>query len=808
MTLTRFALFASLIALSPIGLNAAEALQQCVRPVKSCALCVTPEANSARCAPGEEARFGPPTSFDAEGCPKQCHSVSCAATPPPESERHRLLTENPHPWPAPTLRADHPRLFLDAAHLKRLRTHWTDPAYKSLADEYNNGNDPLSLALRGVAANDADSCRRAARAVAENDSPVLNLSSGPPGDTNMKLFGLPQTNYGDASALVFDWCYATLTPDIKAKLVAHIEQQNAMREAALNTKFQWHEAFYNGFHAYLMGVLAIEGEPGATHRLQKAQNALQNWTEMGNELDGDGSYKTYTHQDLFFFTPPILWSLATGQDVVRRNRFLLHHAEFLLRRLSPDGADFIAGPGDQSADARGMIITLQNPSPFGPLMLADYLHDGFAQWLGQFLLEKQGFGERVDNPRWLDLIFHDDALAPEPPVSAELPLTRYMREGGMVNVRSGWNIGQPRNEDIDAWFYLGPATAHAESDAGHFTLWRGADDLITEGSNYLGRPTKYHVLWSALSFARNTAVFSPAHGALPDLEGSQLPPPTMIYDDGRAFGSVGAQFLVDAVETADFKASQLKLTAEHHPVADRLIWYPGSVGYQGEITDFRDLGQVAIATGDAAAAYDPAHVVAYRRSFVAVKPDVFIIRDAFDLRDVGRIRMLFHHRERPDIAGFNAVKGSAEGGILEKRGDRITIYRGTSQAVIQLLSPGQATLRLVGGPGYDHYIDDTNIDARAGAAGWLNGQPDFPARLERVRGIWRSEIETDPATAGGEMVTAISVGPRGAAIPDIRLVKGVNGEAVQVARPDGTKIEVRLTDPKEPERDLAVCLAR
>ena len=60
----------------------------------------------------------------------------------------------------------------------------------------------------------------------------MNLSEGPPGDTNWKLFGPPEANYGDPEALVFDWCYFALTPDLKSRLVAKIEQQNQMREAA------------------------------------------------------------------------------------------------------------------------------------------------------------------------------------------------------------------------------------------------------------------------------------------------------------------------------------------------------------------------------------------------------------------------------------------------------------------------------------------------------------------------------------------------------------------------------------------------
>jgi hypothetical protein len=734
---------------------------------------------------------------------------SSCVPPPPESERFLPLTEQPHPWGVPTLRPDHPRLFLDAAHLQRLRRHWRDPAYASIVHEYafDTTLDPLSQALRGVAEDDPAACRLAARTVAGDDwRPKMNLSSGPPGGTDMSLFGPPETVYGDAAALVFDWCYAALAPDLKARLVAKIEAANERRETALNRQFQWHEAHFSGFHAYLMGVLAIEGESGASHRLQKAQNALQNWTELGNELHGDGSYKTYTYQDLFLIAPAILWSLATGQDVVRRNQFILHHAEFLLRRLSPDGKDFVAGPGDQAADARGMNFRLQNPSALGPLMIADYLRDGFAQWLGQYLLEKQGFGERWDNPRWLDLIFHNDNLTPVPPANARIPPVRYMQAGGMVDFRSGWNIdGAGQSPDIDAWFYLGPATAHAETDAGHFTLWRGADDLITEGANYLSRPTKYHMLWSALSFARNTAVFSPAGTATPDLEGSQLPPATMVYSDAQLYGDVGAQRLV-AGESGATRAAALLASAEAYPAANRLIWYPGAIGYLGAIDDVRDLGGVAIAGGDATAAYDPAHVESYRRGVVYVKPDIFIIRDRFALKDDGRVRVLFHHRERADIGAFKIVRGSAEAGILESGGDRITIARGASQAAIQVLWPPSPTLRLVGGPGYEQEIDGAEIDARTGAADWLLKQPDFPERLARITGIWRIEIETASAAAQGEIVLVIGVGPRGATPPSARLLRDKTGETVELRRRDGTMLDVALVDAPNPGRGIAACL--
>jgi hypothetical protein len=350
-------------------------------------------------------------------------------------------------------------------------------------------------------------------------------------------------------------------------------------------------------------------------------------------------------------------------------------------------------------------------------------------------------------------------------------------------------------------------TEHAETDAGDFTLWRGNDDLIVDGADYFSRPTRYHILWSALSFSRNTAVFSPIGSATPDLDGSELPPPTSVYDDGRAYGAVGAERLVEN-ESPTVRTRLATLSAEAYPVANRIIWYPEYAAYLGHITDFHDAVSAATTTGDASAAYDPRHVESFRRSVIDVKPDIFIIRDRFRLRDVARVRMLFHTRERPDAAGLHIVKGGAAAGILEGKGDRVTITRGQSQATIQIVQPDPATIRLVGGQGYENYIDGTNIDPRTTSADWLLKQPYFPALLARVSGTWRTEIEADPSTAGGEMIAVISVGARGAIPPVARLVRNGSDESIELHRANGTRIEVGLPNMTEADHDIGTCAAR
>lgn len=693
-------------------------------------------------------------------------AASCLAPIPSDQARFQPLTVNARLWGEAKIRTGHPRLYVDAEALQRLKVRWRDPAYQAVVRLYKGKKDPLSLALQYLATGDADACHAAVpEAVA----------------TPYTLAGPPQAVYGDESDLVFDWCYRALSPAERSLLVTAIDSANAQREAALNKHFQWHEAHALGFHAYLQGVLAIEGEPGAPSRLAKAQASIQNYTEFANEVHGDGTYKTYAYQDLFLTTPAILWSMATGDDMVRRNQFLLHRPEVLLRLLSADGRDFVPGPGDQAADARGMLMADQRPSALGPLILAGYLKDGLAQFTGQLIRRGQGWG-RPSDPQWLALLLVDDRVKPVPPTAAGLPPSRLMPIGGMVNLRSGWSFGTgttAREPDITAWFFVGPRTEHAEADAGHIAIWRGNDDLITTGANYFGSPSAYRDRWGGLSFARNTMVFSQSGVAQPDRDGSQI--------------------------TESRPADVKLLSAARYPVAHRLIWYAGAILYQGGITGYRDENGLVTAVGDGTAAYDPSHVERYTRTVVFVRPGLFIIRDLFALGDVDRVRALFHLRQAPEVAGLQPVQGTAAAGILEAQGSRAVVQRGASAATIQLLWPPTAKLRAVGGAGYENYIDGADVDPATTAQTWLLDprRKDLARRMEVEKGQWRLEIETDPSSANGEMITAISVGPRGRPAPRIA-VQGDGADQRVVVEEGGHRIEVPLPPaPTEAPQQIA-----
>jgi hypothetical protein len=121
--------------------------------------------------------------------------------------------------------------------------------------------------------------------------------------------------------------------------------------------------------------------------------------------------------------------------------------------------------------------------------------------------------------------------------------------------------------------------------------------------------------------------------------------------------------------------------------------------------------------------------------------------------------------------------------------------------MIQLLWPRSAKLRAVGGEGYENYIDGSDVDPASTAQDWILDprRKDLGWRMEAIRGQWRLEIETDPGAAKGEMVTAISVGPRASAPPQLAL-RTFDGKEVVAVEEGGRQFDVPLpaadgTDP-------------
>ena len=193
-------------------------------------------------------------------------------------------TTHPSPLPLSTVRPDHPRIWFNSDNVDILRQRWNDPAYSGVVSIYEGDNDALSLALEGLATQNASKCSSAAAQADATYRPEGDAYSG----------------HIDPISLVFDWCYDYLDASEKADLISKIEYLRDRHKNDSNTGvrsfFRWHEIFQKSTFAYIGAVLAIEGEPGVSSELRQAQNVVQNLQELGDEVSGDGGYRTYFYQ--------------------------------------------------------------------------------------------------------------------------------------------------------------------------------------------------------------------------------------------------------------------------------------------------------------------------------------------------------------------------------------------------------------------------------------------------------------------------------------------------------------------------------
>ncbi|MFQ5823915.1 MAG: hypothetical protein ACE5JB_07665 [bacterium] len=639
-----------------------------------------------------------------------------------KAEAKRPATEHPNPWPLATVRPSHPRLWFNQENLALLRVRWNDPAHKNIVDNYKNSNDALSSALRYLATGNVSDAQAA---ISEA------LSYG-----NSADHGEREAAWGDVPSLVFDWCYDQLSSSQKSSLISKIQGRQASLVKNTLDYFRWHEIHLRGVHAYISAVLAIEGEPGVSSQLREAQNVLQNLQELGDEVSGDGAYRPYFYQGSYQPLSFFLWTTATDLDVVSRSGFTRHLPDFIVRRLSQSGSRFTRGEGDDDGDESGYFVKT-NLAAGTFYMIASHFNDPLAQWLGNTLRDHDQpyHWPSSREPIWLSLIYYDPSIPSNSPGSTNQPLVKYFDKDGMVHFRSGWNFDPTATDDIMAWFYNGPKPTHSENSQNHFTIWRGDDDLAITGGNYFGSPSKYDDHYFGHAIARNTLIFSPKGSSAPDKDG----------------GQVNGKWLQP-------------ISSEKYPIADELVWYQGETSYRGEITYFINQPDYAITTGDASIAYDHNHVYTpdgsryFIRDFIYLKPDIFLIRDRFALSDVDNIRWILHSRTKPIYTGTSTViRGSSNAGILEATGNKFAVEKGDSRLEVNLLWPSQATLRFVGGEGYEAWVDGSNSDPSTDAQGWLLDHPYLPIRMGLSKNQWRTEIETTPTKANGNIITALFV---------------------------------------------------
>ena len=525
---------------------------------------------------------------------------------------------DPLPKPLQERAGVHPRLYLDAARVAKLReavktTHaaqWQKlqtladrlakngpPAYIE-RDKYSGdeqlwqrevGNAMPTLALAWLITRDKqylDSARAWALASCGYTTWGLGRIDGMDLATGHQLFGL---------GIVYDWCYADLGDEAR-KTIRDTLQKRAgyMYEAAASGNAWWGKSYLQN-HLWVnvcgmavAGLAAYDELPEATRwiglPLDKFQRTMETFGPDGASHEGVGYWQYGVEYMLKF--------MALAKDLLECDLYggewWKNTAYYALYLQLPRAA----------WTSRNNIVDLADcprGNWYGPEYMLWHLARAFQNPYAQWQAEAE-FAANITaaGAPWLNLLWHDPAITPKAP--DDLPTLRHFEDMGIVSARSDWSGSESLlvfkcgpflgHEAVKKLSY-DAGGGHVHPDAGHFLLFGDGEWLIRD-DGYASKWTGQH----------NTLLV-----------------------DGQGQTGEGQHWFNGGV-TLRQKEQATVLQAESSPEADHIV-------------------------GDARPAYpDRLGLKRYVRHLIFLKPDVLIVLDDIECDQPRALELRFHPEQQ------------------------------------------------------------------------------------------------------------------------------------------------------------------
>jgi len=403
-------------------------------------------------------------------------------------------------------RGVHPRLYLDAKKVAALRaavksTHapmWaklqkeaerimksSPPAYRADNDagqewQRDVGNAMPNLAMAWVISGEKrylDAAKEWALASCGYETWGQGKQNGMDLAAGHQLYGL---------ALVYDWCYGDLNEATRKTIHDTLETRGgAMYEASVSGQISQARMYLQN-HLWVKACgLALAG------------------MAISDDVKGTGKWVGFT-LDVWRHTHESLGSDGASQEGVG---YWDYGVEYLLKFMSlareQFGVDFynhpwwrntayyplyLSPPRDAWARKNSTVDFADDGREhyYGPdyllHALAHEYRNGHAQWLAKEVSEA-----KVDLPIsiWLDLLWFDPAIQPQPP--AKLPTLHRFDDMELVSARTDWSgneslvvfkCGPCLGHDAMKKFDYDAGAAHAHPDANHFAIFGNGEWLI------------------------------------------------------------------------------------------------------------------------------------------------------------------------------------------------------------------------------------------------------------------------------------------------------------------------------------------
>ena len=306
-------------------------------------------------------------------------------------------------------------------------------------------------------------------------------------------------HWAHGAALAYDWLHHELPADLLADARAAIARASqrifnyfANYESATSTGYGWnHMAVIEG--GLMAAGCAVWAEvDGAGKWLRQALEKLR---LMVDTLGPDGAspeglaYGQYHHD--FLLKAMWLGRQLLGVDMLADCAFYRAYPNFMLYSSLPSSVWEPNVAFVHLGDNCGHHW--YGPDPYLRLCAREY-RDGRSQWLANALTDASA---NADSSCFLNLLWHDDTVSPQPP--DDLPLQHHLADKDMVMMRSDWSAdasvavlrcGPNSGYHADGRYGHDTSGGHMHPDAGHFIL-HGCGDWLVIDDGYQFKQTSY-----------------------------------------------------------------------------------------------------------------------------------------------------------------------------------------------------------------------------------------------------------------------------------------------------------------------------
>ena len=579
--------------------------------------------------------------------------------------------------PLPSVRSGHPRLLVTSDDLPRLQQQaaaypdeWKRLQSAALSPPKDGSiGDGRTLTNTALVYLITREHRYLANAVSLANSICHNRK--------FDEFLTPESLFG--LALAYDWCYSDLTEPQREQI-----QQGMLRMADYLRDKVWRQTDSSNLFVlarvwpFIYTGLALDGDtsdPWADEYLRTASDYLHNHLlPMANIMAGTtgGQFEGYGYDGWGYIRPMALtfeaWRTAIGEDLFQSCTATKYNARWNIYGLRPfdgklehfDDADLGQAWGPST---NGVYIYL----------LARRYGDPRAQWMDDQI-------QRRDTDQlWPIILWRDPTLSPQSP--ADLPTVFHFDALGWLLMRSSW---QP--DATFASFQCGPIYAtHQHLDNNSFTIHRRSLLAIDSGVNAYGEDvqTDYRTNYYSRTIAHNSIT---------------------VYDPRETFA--GGAWAGEKTGGAN-DGGQMRLRGPN-----RVEELNGSDRWNvGKIAAYSHGNLYTYAVGDATKSYSPAELRLFRRHFLFLPPDLFVVFDQVETTDpsFGKAWLL-HAVDEPNVNGSIA-----------------TITNGPGRLTVRTALPENPVMTKVGGPGKECWVDGRN---------W----PAVEKEWTRDAGAWRLEV--------------------------------------------------------------------